>query len=72
MPLLRNKLVKDLLRVNRLEDVRLTSHVEESLQLPIHANINLKVDQHSIEMNCHLPDTHIYYKGITADIRQVK
>ena len=70
--LLRHKLVKDLLQVNRLEDVSVTSHIEESLQLPLHANIKLKVDQHSIEMSCHLPDTHIYYMGITADVRQVK
>jgi len=70
--LLRHKLVQDLLQVNRLECVSVTSHTEESLQLPIHANINLKVDQRSIEMNCHLPDTHICYKGITAEVRQVK
>ena len=58
MSLLRHKLIKDLLQVNCLEDVSVTSHIEESVQLPVHANINLKVDQHSIEMNCHLPDTH--------------
>jgi len=69
--LLRHKLVKDLLKVNRLEDVSVTSHIEENLQLPIHVNINLKVDQHSIEMNWHLADIHIYYKGMTADERQV-
>ena len=68
MSLLTHKLVQDLLQVNHLEDVSVTSHIEESLQLPIRVNINLKVDHHSIEMNCHLPDTHIYYKGITAEV----
>jgi len=31
-----------------------------------------RAEQHSIEMNCHLPNTHIYYKGINAEVRQVK
>lgn len=71
MSLLRHKLVQDVLRVNRLEGVSVTGHIEEILPLPIQTNINLKVDHQSIKMNCHLLDTHIDYKGITADV-QVK